>query len=63
MKALSWISIIIAVVIILLAAIDLFFNPEFLPYKVINYFHVANSFLLLTICFRLFGNFKEKQGG
>ena len=61
MKALSWIFVIIAVVIMLLAAIDLVFNPAFLPYKVINYFHVANSFLLLTICFRLLCNCKEKH--
>ena len=61
MKVLSYVSIIIAFILISLGVIDLLFSPAFLPYaKVINYFHVANSFLLLTICFRLFSNSKEK---
>lgn len=40
----------IALILMLAALIDLIFSPKFLFVNhVVNYFHVANSFLLLAI--------------
>jgi hypothetical protein len=58
----AWISGIIALVLMFLGFIDFLFNPEFLFVNhVINYFHVANSFLLLTICIALLDKCKGKK--
>jgi len=41
---------VIAMLLILIALIDMIFSPKFLFVNhVVNYFHVANSFLLLAI--------------
>lgn len=40
----------IALILMLVALVDLIFSPKFLFVNhVVNYFHVANSFLLLAI--------------
>ncbi len=47
----AWISGIIALILMFFGFIDFLFSPKFLFVNhSINYFHVANSFLLLTIC-------------
>ncbi|MQY78559.1 MAG: hypothetical protein GH151_05085 [Bacteroidetes bacterium] len=57
----AWISGIIAVIVMFFGFVDLLFNPKFLFVNhVINYFHVANSFLLLTICIVLLDKCKGK---
>jgi hypothetical protein len=57
----AWISGIIALVLMFLGFIDFLFSPEFLFVNhAINYFHVANSFLLLTICIALLDKCKSK---
>ena len=68
MKKLNWISwfcLIIAGIIIFFGAIDfLFYGVEggFLGVKhTTTFFHVANTFLLATICFILFSNSPEKN--
>ncbi len=41
---------VIAMLLMLIALIDMIFSPKFLFVNhVVNYFHVANSFLLLAI--------------
>ena len=61
MKVLPYVFLVIALILMLLGVIDLLFHPAFLPVsKAVNYFHVASSFLLLTICLRLLINCKEK---
>jgi hypothetical protein len=51
LKAIAWISGIIAGIIMLLGVIDFFFQWEIIKVvKAVNYFHTANSFLLLAIC-------------
>jgi len=64
MKKLSWfawISGIIAVIVMFFGFVDLLFHPKFLFVNhAINYFHVANSFLLLTICIVLLDKCKGK---
>ncbi|MCK4464397.1 MAG: hypothetical protein KAU83_01700 [Bacteroidales bacterium] len=57
----AWISGIIAVIVMFFGFVDLLFNPKFLFVNhVINYFHMANSFLLLTICIVLLDKCKGK---
>ena len=57
----AWISGIIALVLMFLGFIDFLFSPEFLFVNhAINYFNVANSFLLLTICIVLLDTCKGK---
>jgi len=57
----AWISGIIAVIVMFFGFVDLLFNPKFLFVNhAINYFHVANSFLLLTICIVLLDKCKGK---
>lgn len=60
----AWIFGIIAFVLMFLGFIDFLFSPKFLFVNhAINYFHVANSFLLLTICIVLLDKCKEKTEG
>lgn len=54
-KLLLRIFSLIAIFLILVALIDLIFEPKFLFVNhVVNYFHVANSFLLLAILSALY---------
>jgi hypothetical protein len=51
LKVIAWISGIVAALIMLQGVIDLIFQWELVKgIKIINYFHAANSFLLLAIC-------------
>lgn len=53
----------IALLLILVASIDLIFEPKFLFVNhVVNYFHVANTFLLLAIFAALYP-VDEEEGG
>ncbi len=57
----AWIFGIIALILMFLGFVDFLFSPKFLFVNhAINYFHVANSFLLLTICVVLLDKCKEK---
>ena len=60
---LIWASGTFAALIIVLGAIDFIFEAELVPVvHVINYFHVANSFLLVAICCTLYLILKIKKG-
>lgn len=51
LEVLSWIFGILAGIVILLGAIDFFFEAELVPVNhVINYFHVATTLLLAAVC-------------
>jgi hypothetical protein len=55
LKVIAWISGIVAALIMLQGVIDVFFQWELVKgVKAINYFHAANSFLLLAICCTLY---------
>lgn len=50
LNAIGWVSAGVAVLLILLGLISSLINKSILPVNhVINYFHVANSFLLITV--------------
>lgn len=57
MKVLNWISWgtgIVAALFMLFGGINFLFDTNFLGVNhAINFFHMANSFLLLTICIQL----------
>jgi hypothetical protein len=62
LEYLTWILGILAGVIIILAFIALIFKVQFFGVNhVVNYFHVANSFLLMCICISLFMIWKGKK--
>ena len=51
LKGIAWGAGIIAGIIIILAVISLFTSAQFFGFNhVVNYFHTANTFLLLAIC-------------
>ena len=55
LKLIAWISGAIAGIIMLLGVIDFLFHWELIKVvKAVNYFHTANSFLLLSICCTLY---------
>lgn len=57
MKALKWIAFIsadIGLIMILLAAISLIAGRAIIVENIINYFHAANTFFLITIVIFLF---------
>ena len=57
------VSGILAGLILLLGAIDFFFEVNLIPVvHVVNYFHVANSFLLVSIGCTLYLILKHKKG-
>ena len=59
---LSWIFGFLAGLILLLGAIDFIFEAElFKVNHVVNYFHAANSFLLVSICCTLYLLLKQKK--
>ena len=66
LENLIWVSGILAGLIMLLGAIDLLFlifKVDLIPVNhVVNYFHVASSLLLLSICCCLFLILKHKKG-
>ena len=63
---LMWASGILAGVIMLLGALDLLFlifKVDLIPVvHVVNYFHVASSFLLVSICCGIYLILKQKKG-
>jgi nitrate reductase gamma subunit len=65
MKALHiivWVSGVIAGILMLLGLIALVFNKPFFPtVNIVKYFHVANSFLLLSICCLLYNKPGAKE--
>ena len=55
LEALTWIFGILAGLLMLLGLIDLVFKAELIPVNhVVNYFHVASSLLLASICCTLY---------
>lgn len=61
MKPLAWISGIIALLLMLCGLIVFITNSKFLGVNhAVNYFHVANSFLLVTIALLLMQPKKEE---
>ncbi len=61
MKTLAWITGIIGGILMLFGLINFLTNSAFLGVNhAINYFHVANSFLLFTICFLLYPKSDKK---
>lgn len=62
LEYLIWIFGVLAGIILLLGAIDLVFDAElFQVNHDVNYFHVANSCLLMAICCTLFLILKQKK--
>ncbi|MBL7112112.1 MAG: hypothetical protein ISS19_09240 [Bacteroidales bacterium] len=62
LEYLTWILGILAGLIILLGAIAFVFDVRvFGVNHVVNYFHVANSFLLMCICISIFLIWKGKK--
>jgi len=62
LEYLVWILGIVAGLLILLATIAFIFKLRFFGVNhVVNYFHVANSLLLMCICISLFLNCKGKK--
>ncbi len=62
LEYLTWISGILAGIFLLLGALDFFFDAEL--FKVnhdINYFHAANSMLLVCISCTLYLIYKQKK--
>ena len=52
LNIIAWISVVIAIVVILLAAFTLVTQKSIGGFhQTVNFFHVANSFLLLAIVF------------
>ena len=63
LEYLIWIFGFLAGIILILGAIDLVFDAElFQVNHDVNYFHVANSCLLVTICCILYLILKQKKG-
>ncbi|MFC2116498.1 hypothetical protein ACFLTU_08475 [Bacteroidota bacterium] len=64
LEYLIWVFGILAGVIMLLGVIDLLFEAEiFRIVHVVNYFHVASSLLLGSICCTLYLIMKQKKEG
>ncbi len=64
LEYLIWILGILAGLIILLGALDFLFEVELLGVNhVVNYFHVANSLLLVCICSTLYLIWNHKKQG
>lgn len=64
LEYLIWVFGILAGLIMLLGVIDLLFEAElFRIVHVVNYFHVANSFLLVCICSTLYLIWNHKKEG
>ena len=64
LEYLIWVFGILAGLIMLLGVIDLLFEPELLRIvHVVNYFHVASSFLLASICCTLYLILNHKKEG
>ena len=62
LEYLTWIFGILAGLILLLGSIDLIFDAElFKVNHAVNYFHVANSALLVCICCTLILILKQKK--
>jgi len=60
---LIWVSGILAGLIMLMGAIDFIFKVDLISVNhVVNYFHGANSFLLVSICCTLYLILKRKKG-
>ena len=55
LKIITWVSGVIAGILIILAVLTLILNKHLFGVNhVINYFHAANSFLLVAICCQLY---------
>ncbi len=64
LEYLIWIFGILAGLLILLGSIDFLFGANLIPVNhVVNYFHVANSFLLVCIFSTLYLIWKNKKEG
>ena len=51
LEVFSWVFGILAGIVMLLGVLDFFFEAELVPVNhVINYFHVATTFLLAAVC-------------
>ncbi len=64
LEYLIWIFGILAGLLMLLGAIDFMFGANLIVVNhVVNYFHVANSFLLVCICCAIYLIWKNKKEG
>ncbi len=62
LKYLIWIAGILAGLLMILGTVAFLFDIRPLGINhVVNFFHVANSFLLMAICITLLLNWKEKK--
>lgn len=62
LKGIAWVSGIVAGIIIIVAVIALIFKASFFGFvHIVNYFHTANTFLLLAICCTLSANSIGKE--
>jgi len=60
MNFISRILIVIAVIFMIYGIINFFFDFPGVPNSE-NFFHIANSFLLLAICLKFVSSYKEKK--
>jgi hypothetical protein len=62
LEYLIWIAGIVAGLLMIFGIIAYFFEARVLGVNhVVNYYHAANSFLLMAICLTLFLKWKEKK--
>lgn len=63
LEYLIWIFGLLAGIIMILGVVDFFLEVDLIRVNhVINYFHVANSFLLVSICCTLYLIWNQKKG-
>ena len=63
LEYLIWVFGILAGLVLLLAAIDFVFKVDVIPVNhVVNYFHVANTCLLICLCSTLYLIWNQKKG-
>ena len=62
MKTISWIFVIVAVIIMIIAFLDwLIAGKIFKVEHLVSYFHIANSFFLLALCTKFICTCKKKE--
>ncbi len=62
MKIISWILVIVAVIIMIIAFLDWIIAGQIFKVKqLVSYFHIANSFLLLALCTKFICTCKKKE--
>ncbi|MCK4313042.1 MAG: hypothetical protein KAW88_09945 [Candidatus Cloacimonetes bacterium] len=62
MKTISWILVIVAVIVMIIGLVDGLVAGKFFGVKhLVNYCHLANTFLLFAICSKFICTWKKKE--